>query len=61
MPAELRAELRSLWEAYDGGDADALARIERIAAEHKDDAALQNFVFRIREAGPGKAYVLSSK
>jgi adenylate cyclase len=61
MRAELRAELRSLWEAYDGGDAEALSGIERIAAEHKDDAALQNFVFRIREAGPGRAYVLSSK
>ena len=61
MPAELRAELRALWAAYDGGDADALAGIERIAAERKEDAALQNFVFRIREAGPGQAYVLSSK
>jgi len=61
MPPELRAELRALWERYDGGDADALVEIERIAAARKDDAALQNFVFRIREAGPGRAYVLGSK
>ncbi len=61
MHAELRAELRSLWERYDGGDEAALSDLQRIAAEHKDDAALQNFLFRIREAGPGKAYVLSSK
>jgi adenylate cyclase len=61
MPAELRAELRTLWERYDGGDAGALADIERVATEHREDAALQNFVFRIREAGPGRAYVLGSK
>jgi adenylate cyclase len=61
MPAEQRAELRILWESYDGGDADALTQIERVAAEHKEDSALQNFVFRIREAGPGRAYVLASK
>lgn len=61
MPAELRAELRALWERYDGGEAAALGEIERIAAENPEDLALQNFVFRIREAGPGKAYVLGSK
>jgi adenylate cyclase len=61
MPAEMRAQLRSLWERYDGGDMAALDELERLAAEHKDDLALGNFVFRIREAGPGKAYVMSSK
>lgn len=61
MAAELRAELRALWERYDGGDMAALEELERIAAAHKDDLALQNFVFRIREAGPGQAYVMTSK
>jgi adenylate cyclase len=61
MPAELRAQLRSLWERYDGGDMGALEELERVAAEHKDDLGLQNFVFRIREAGPGRAYVMGSK
>jgi len=61
MDPELRAQLRGLWERYDGGDMAALTEIERIAAEHKEDAALQNFVFRIREAGPGKPYVLLAK
>jgi adenylate cyclase len=61
MPAELRAELRALWKRYDGGDMAALEELERIASEHKDDLALQNFVFRIREAGPGRAYVMTSK
>jgi adenylate cyclase len=61
MAAELRAQLRALWERFDGGDMAALEELERLAAEHKDDLALGNFVFRIREAGPGKAYVMSSK
>ncbi len=61
MDAALRAQLAALWERYDGGDKAALAEIEAIAAAHKDDAALANFVFRIREAGPGGQYVLGSK
>jgi adenylate cyclase len=61
MPVELRARLVSLWEKYDGGDTDSLRELEQIAAEHPDDAALQNFVYRIGEAGPGKAFVLREK
>jgi adenylate cyclase len=61
MDAEVRARLRDLWQRYDGGDRAALGDIERVAAEHPDDAALHNFVFRIREAGPGGAFVLESK
>jgi adenylate cyclase len=61
MPAELRAQLRGLWERYDGGDMGALEELERVAAEHKGDLGLQNFVFRVREAGPGRAYVMGSK
>jgi adenylate cyclase len=61
MPSELRAQLRSLWERYDGGDMGALEELERVAAEHKGDLGLQNFVFRVREAGPGRAYVMGSK
>jgi adenylate cyclase len=57
----LRQELRDLWARYDGGDMEALTEVERIAGEHTSDAALQNFVFRIREAGPGRAFVLGSK
>ncbi len=61
MDEALRQELKVLWERYDGGDRDALTQIERLAAANKDDAALQNFVFRIREAGPGGQFVLGSK
>ena len=61
MEAALRTQLAGLWERYDGGAKAALAEIEAIAAAHKDDAALANFVFRIREAGPGGQYVLGSK
>jgi adenylate cyclase len=61
MPPQLRARLRGLWERYDGGDTAAFAEIEQVAAQHADDPALQNFVYRIREAGPGRPYVLLAK
>jgi adenylate cyclase len=59
-PAE-RATLVKLWSSYEAGDREALAALSRLAADHKDDAALANFVYRIREAGPGGHYVLGSK
>lgn len=61
MDAGLRDRLVKLWERYDGGDMAALAEIEQIANDNKDDAALANFVYRIREAGPAGHYVLGSK
>ncbi len=61
MDAALRARLNALWEAYDGGDAGALVQLEAIAESHKEDAALQDFVYRIREVGPGGHFVLGSK
>jgi len=61
MDEALRRQLNDLWRAYDGGEETALARLEEIAAAHKEDAALQNFVYRIREAGPGGHFVLGSK
>jgi adenylate cyclase len=61
MAAELREALNILWRRYDGGDLGALRELERLAAEHKDDAALGEFVYRVREAGPGGHFVLGSK
>jgi adenylate cyclase len=61
MEPEVRKRLRDLWARYDGGERDALGEIEQIAAAHPDDGALHNFVFRLREAGPGGAFVLESK
>ena len=61
MDAALRARLTELWKRFDGGEADALVQLEAIAAEHMEDAALQEFVYRIREAGPGGQFVLGSK
>ena len=61
MDAGRRGRLNALWEAFDAGDAAALAELESIAAEHKEDAALGDFVYRIREAGPGGHFVLGSK
>ena len=61
MPRALRDSLVNLWHKFDGGDTDALGMLEHLAREHKEDAALANFVYRIREAGPGGHYVLGSK
>ena len=61
MDGALRAQLNDLWRAFDGGDAAALAQLESIAAAHEEDAALQYFVYRIREVGPGGHFVLGSK
>ena len=61
MDAALRGQLNDLWRAFDGGDAAALVQLEDIAAAHKEDAALQYFVYRIREVGPGGHFVLGSK
>ena len=60
MPAEERRTLTDLWLRFDGGDVAALAEIEAFAAD-KQDAALDNFVYRIRQAGPGGHFVLGSK
>ena len=61
LSPELRARLRALWERFDSGDTAALAELEQAAAELPDDPAFANFIDRIREAGPGQGYVLSSK
>jgi adenylate cyclase len=61
MDQALRRQLNQLWRAFDGGDAEALARLEAVAESHKEDAALQYFVYRIREVGPGGHFVLGSK
>ena len=61
MDPELRRKLVDLWVRFDDGDLSALAELEQVSAEHKDDAALANFVYRIREVGPGGHFVLGSK
>jgi adenylate cyclase len=61
LAAGLRTRLSTLWRSFETGDKEALVQLESIAAEHKDDAALQYFVYRIREVGPGGDFVLGSK
>ena len=61
LPAEVRADLCKHWRRFEAGEKDALEAIEAIAAAHKEDAALQYFVYRIREVGPGGCFVLGSK
>ncbi len=55
------ARLNDLWERFDSGDSEALVQLEEIVAGHKEDAALQQFVYRCREVGPGGHFVLGSK
>ena len=61
MDRGLRFTLVKLWERFDSGDLNALTELGEIAVAHKEDAALANFVYRIREAGPGGHFVLGSK
>jgi len=61
LEVALRDRLNHLWSAFDGGDSAALVQLEAIAATYKEDAALQYFVYRIREVGPGGHFVLGSK
>ena len=61
MEPDLRAELRRLWEQFDGGDREALHAIEAIAAGHPHDAALSAFAYRLLQAGPGGQFVLGEK
>lgn len=61
MDEAVRKRLNALWEQYDGGDREALVQLEEMAAQAKEDAALAEFIYRIREAGPGGHFVLASK
>jgi adenylate cyclase len=61
MAPDLRSSLTELWHRFEAGEEDALDALEAIAAGHKDDAALQFFVYRLREVGPGGSFVLGSK
>ena len=54
-------QLNEVWERFDAGDREALVQLEAIAADHKEDAALQYFVYRCREVGSGGHFVLGSK
>ena len=55
------ARLNDVWARFDAGDREALVQLEAIAADHKEDAALQYFVYRCREVGSGGHFVLGSK
>ena len=61
MDGAFIAQLSDAWERFDAGDREALVQLESIAAGHKEDAALQYFVYRCREVGPGGHFVLGSK
>lgn len=60
MEPEVRQRLTELWRAFDGGEAGALDALEAMAGE-REDAALADFVYRLKQAGPGGHFVLGSK
>jgi len=60
MPAEQRDRLNRLWQAFESGDSAALEALAAIASEG-EDAALADFVYRLRHSGPGGHFVLGSK
>ena len=61
MDPAFRAQLDDAWARFDAGDREALVQLEAMAADHKEDAALQYFVYRCREVGSGGHFVLGSK
>ena len=61
MDAALVTQLNAAWERFDAGNTEGLVQLEAIADEHKEDAALQYFVYRCREVGSGGHFVLGSK
>ncbi|MEA3013766.1 MAG: adenylate cyclase [Sphingomonadales bacterium] len=61
MDEALRHQLNAAWTRFDGGEKEALVQLESIAGAHKEDAALQYLVYRLREVGPGGHFVLGSK
>lgn len=61
MDDALRRKINALWQRYEGGDAAALSELESLSASQPEDAALANFVYRVREAGPKGHFVLGSK
>ncbi|HEX9932672.1 MAG TPA: adenylate/guanylate cyclase domain-containing protein [Allosphingosinicella sp.] len=61
LAADYRRSLTELWRRFEAGEEHALDALEEIAAAHKEDEALQYFVYRIHEVGPGGSFVLASK
>jgi adenylate cyclase len=53
--------LQSLWHKFEQGDLKARDEIAELAGQSSGDAALQNFVSRLKETQPGDSYVLQSK
>lgn len=50
--------LTALVRRFDEGDATALKELEAYCADHPDDAALANLVYRLRTIGAGGSFVL---
>ncbi|ARS26268.1 adenylate/guanylate cyclase [Sphingomonas sp. KC8] len=58
LPIEDVTRLTALVAQFDEGDFQALEELEAYAAEHPEDAAIANLVYRLRTVGPGGSFVL---
>ncbi|MCW3798582.1 adenylate/guanylate cyclase domain-containing protein [Sphingomonas sp. BN140010] len=61
MPFADRRALAQAWTAFDAGDLSALNTLHALTARYPDDAALQFFVYRLEDCGPGRHFELREK
>lgn len=54
----LADRLEALYRRFDIGDREALAELQAVVAERPDDIALDFFVFRLLQVGPGGSFTL---
>jgi len=59
FPESARRRLDRAYARFEAGDTDALAEMASLADDFPEDAALWNFVERLRAVGPGGAFPLS--
>ena len=57
----VNSELARLWQAFDSGNVAALHELRSMAERRPEDAALQLFVYRLAESGPGGAFEFREK
>jgi adenylate cyclase len=56
-----REALKEAWTAFDNGDESSIRTIKALTLAYPDDAALQLFVYRLTESGPGGQFELREK
>lgn len=54
----MAGRLRELYNRFDGGDVSAIDEMKEVSDSVPDDIALEFFVFRLRQVGPGGSFTL---